>query len=213
MHWRDRDRPGFRFAEKSNISIQPIVAPALVGTSRRDCLRHAVSFSRIVIIGRPGGGKSTLARAIGGRMGLPVVHLDRLFWLPGWVAVDRATFRRRIADALAGGRWVVEGNYPGALDLRLPRADLLVEVELPRARCIARLLWRACRHRGRDRADRPDGCPERFNRRLLARAWHFGRDTAPKLEKGIARHGPGVHRIRLASDREMAAFLAGLEAG
>lgn len=38
---------------------------------------------RILILGCGGAGKSTLARRLGAATGLPVVHLDGLYWQPG----------------------------------------------------------------------------------------------------------------------------------
>lgn len=165
---------------------------------------------RIVVVGCSGGGKSTLARALGDRLGLPVVHLDVLFWQPGWVGSAREPFRARVAEALAGDRWVVDGSFANTLDLRLPRADLLVVVDLPRWRCIVRALRRVVRYHGRNRPDLAPGCPEQLDWPFLRYIWNYRRDTWPKMEAGIAAHGPDVPRVRLASDRAMAAFLANL---
>ena len=78
---------------------------------------------RIVILGCSGSGKTTLAVRLGERLGLPVVHLDPLYWEPGWRAPDAAAFLARVADAIAGDAWVSEGNYRETFELRLPRAD------------------------------------------------------------------------------------------
>lgn len=66
---------------------------------------------RILVLGPSGAGKSTLARRVGDRLGIPVVHLDALYWQPGWVASAAGPFRERIAQAAAGDAWVIEGNY------------------------------------------------------------------------------------------------------
>jgi hypothetical protein len=51
---------------------------------------------------------------------LPVVHLDVLYWRLGWKASDKASFRVRVANAIAGEGWVVDGSYSGrAFDLTL----------------------------------------------------------------------------------------------
>lgn len=63
-------------------------------------------MQRIVILGNAGSGKSTLARALGKRLDLPVVHLDTLFWEPGWVEPDAEQFRLRVSEAIATDAWI-----------------------------------------------------------------------------------------------------------
>lgn len=41
-------------------------------------------YQKILVVGNGGAGKSTLSRRIGSALSLPVVHLDRLWWLNGW---------------------------------------------------------------------------------------------------------------------------------
>src|SRR5260370_41879570 len=91
---------------------------------------------RIVILGCAGSGKSTLARRLGRQPQLPVVHLDRQFWGPGWTWPDIPAFRARVADAIAGEAWISDGNYVlTSFDLTLPRADTIIILER------ARWLW------------------------------------------------------------------------
>ena len=87
---------------------------------------------RIVILGPSGAGKSTLARCLGARLGLPVVHLDAINWNPGWVQTEPERFRARLAEAAATESWVMDGNYTSHLDLRLPRAEAVIWLDLPR---------------------------------------------------------------------------------
>jgi adenylate kinase family enzyme len=97
-------------------------------------------MQRIVILGNAGSGKSTLARQVGERLHLPVVHLDKLFWGPGWSKPQNEAFRARVNEALSGDGWVCEGNYHRqTFDLRLPRADLVVWLNTPRLACLRRL--------------------------------------------------------------------------
>ncbi|HEY5008664.1 MAG TPA: hypothetical protein VII42_11705, partial [Caulobacteraceae bacterium] len=91
---------------------------------------------RIVILGNAGSGKSTLARRLGERLRLPVVHLDVLFWEPGWTEPDNEAFRTRVRAAIAGDDWISEGNYLSrTFDLRLPRAELVIWMDTPRLTC------------------------------------------------------------------------------
>lgn len=84
---------------------------------------------RVLIVGNSGGGKSTLARSLGAKLGLPVIHLDVLFWKPGWVESDRADFRVRVAEALQAPAWICDGNFTSSYDLRMPYADTIIWIE------------------------------------------------------------------------------------
>src|SRR3954453_4740611 len=97
---------------------------------------------RILVIGNSGGGKSTLSRRLGEKLGLPVVHLDVLFWKPGWVESDQPEFRARIAEALAGPAWVCDGSFDETFDLRMPLCDTIVWLDRPAWLCVIRAMAR-----------------------------------------------------------------------
>jgi adenylate kinase family enzyme len=67
-------------------------------------------IKRIMIIGGAGSGKSSLARALGGITGLPVVHIDTLYWQPGWVMRPREKIGRLTIQAADQDAWIFEGN-------------------------------------------------------------------------------------------------------
>jgi adenylate kinase family enzyme len=162
---------------------------------------------RIVITGSCGSGKSHLARHLGQQLGLPVVHLDVLFWLPGWEKPDVAEFRARVANEHTGDAWVSDGNFAAdSFDMRLRRADTVIYLDRSRWLCIFRVIWRALVERARP--DLPRGCTERPDWELLADIWDFEKVSCPRLEAARIAHSPDVRVIRLRSDREIAAFLA-----
>ena len=140
-------------------------------------------MQRVVILGCSGAGKSTFARALGSRLGLPVVHLDALFWQPGWKEPDNQAFRAAVASAIAGDAWISDGNYVSrTFDLRLPRADTVIFVHQPRWLCAFRILWRWLTSLvGRTRADLAPGCPETFDWKFLLWTWNFQRQTQPRI--------------------------------
>ena len=92
---------------------------------------------RILILGCGGAGKSTLARRLGAATGLPVVHLDGLYWQPGWVAMERAAWRRTVENEIAKDAWIIDGNFGSSLELRLSRAQAAVYLDYSRAVCLA----------------------------------------------------------------------------
>ncbi|QQA43686.1 hypothetical protein [Pelagovum pacificum] len=124
-------------------------------------------MQRVMIVGGPGSGKSTLARALGAVTGLPVVHIDRIHWKPGWVPADRAEKDRLCHKVHMQDRWIFEGGHSVTWPERLERADTLVWLDLPVALRQWRVFRRTLRDYGRSRADLPDACPERFDRQTL----------------------------------------------
>ena len=171
-----------------------------------------MSMQRIVILGSAGTGKSTLARRLGERLNLPVIHLDALNWQPDWKALPPDVFRARLAEAIAGDAWITDGNYALlTFDLRLPRADLIIWVDRSRLHCLWRVFRRALRSLFSTHEHLAPGCPERFDRRFWDRLkyiLHFKRVNRPRIESARLLHGPQVPVIFLRSDREIAVFLS-----
>ncbi|WP_166220591.1 AAA family ATPase [Pseudomonas atagonensis] len=167
-------------------------------------------MQRIVILGNSGSGKSTLARDIGRLLALPVVHLDPLFWEPGWIEPDNEAFRERVRQAIAGDAWVCEGNYSRrTFDLRLPRADLIIWLDTPRLTCLHRVILRSALNR--PRADLPAGCTERLDKGflvLLKYVWNHHRANRPAIEALRLVTAPEVPVIHLRGARQVSAFLA-----
>jgi adenylate kinase family enzyme len=164
---------------------------------------------RAVILGCSGSGKSTLAVRLGEKLGLPVVHLDILYWRPSWQPPDREGFRARVAEAIAGDGWISEGNYRETFDLRLPRADVVIILKRARWLCLWHVLWRSIFQRGK-RPDLPAGCPERTDWDLLKFIWRFETATWPCIEAARTEHGSSVPVVHLRNDREIREFLAKL---
>ena len=87
---------------------------------------------RIVVVGPGGAGKSVLARKMGERLGLPVIHLDALYWRPGWVQTPKDEWKAKVRELLSGERWIIDGNYGGTAGLRMAAADTIVLLDFPR---------------------------------------------------------------------------------
>lgn len=178
---------------------------------RLSAFRDLAVLRRVVVLGRSGSGKTTLAVRIGARLGLPVVHLDRLYWQPDWQEPDTESFLARVAAAVAGDAWVSEGNYRETFPLRLPRADAVVVLDRSRWLCLWRVLWRTYVRPGR-RPDLPPGCPEQVDWRLIKLIWSFDRRVWPRIDAARLADGPDIPLIRLHNALEVAAFLKSLPA-
>lgn len=120
-------------------------------------------MQRVMIIGPCGSGKSTLSFALAKRLGLPLIHMDKLNWQPGWIDSPDDVLLARVEEAVSGDRWLIEGNYGGTMAPRLARADTVIYLDYPVPLCFWRMLKRVWHYRGRVRPDMTEGCPERFD--------------------------------------------------
>jgi len=165
---------------------------------------------RMALIGCSGAGKSTAARTLASLTGLPIHHLDRLYWRPGWVEPDEREWRA-VQDALVTEpRWVIDGNYTTTLDIRLARADLVLLFDFPTWLCLWRVVRRVFGLRGQVRPDMGEGCPERFDLEFLIFVLTFRRAVLPRVRERVA--ASGVRCIILRSPGDVRRFLESVKA-
>ena len=163
-------------------------------------------MQRILIIGCSGAGKSTLARKLGEKTGLPVVHLDALFWKPGWVESEREVFDARVLAELEKPAWIIDGNYARTLPVRLEKCDTVIYLDFPRWLCILGVLKRVLTTYGTVRPDMPEGCPERFDWEFLKWVWNFNRNNREKTWVQLEKL-PAEKVMILKNRREVRRFL------
>ena len=163
-------------------------------------------MQRIIIIGCGGAGKSTLARKLGEKTGLPVVHLDQIWWSPGnWEHLSQEEFDELLLKELAEERWILDGNFNRTLDLRLERADTVIYLDFTCWQCLWGWLGRVIKNWGHAREDMAPGCNERFNTEMAGWIWNFNKQNRQKyLEKLNGWHGE-VHILH--NRREVRQFL------
>lgn len=163
-------------------------------------------MERILIIGCSGSGKSRLARILGKELGLPVVHLDQLWWQADWQNVTVEEFDSRLAMALSMDRWIIDGNYSRTMDARLAACDTIIYLDYSRLSCLWGMLQRVLGNYGKNRTDMPDGCPERFDWEFVKFIWKFNENNRVINYTCIAKY-KHAKAIVLKSRKEAKAFL------
>ncbi len=138
-------------------------------------------FQRILIVGSGGAGKSTLSKKLGEMWSLPVVHLDALFWQPGWKPLPRPEFIEKVTLELAKPQWIIDGNYDSSIQLRAQNADLIIFLDFSNILCVYRACKRAWVYRGTTRPDMGVGCPEKIDAEFIRWIWRFPKDAKPEI--------------------------------
>jgi adenylate kinase family enzyme len=146
---------------------------------------------------------------------VPHVELDALNWGPNWTMVPVEVFRERVAQAIEGDGWVIDGNYAGrgARDLVWPRADTVIWLDPPLTTIFARLFERAVRRiRSGEELWPGTGNRETFRNQFLSRDtlfwWALKTHHRRRRELPVILARPEyehlfVHRFRRAVEAEV----------
>ncbi|WP_165442982.1 topology modulation protein [Senegalia massiliensis] len=135
-------------------------------------------YSRIIIIGNNGSGKSFLAKELSIITELPVVHLDLEFWLPNWGQPSKEEWVNKQANIVSKEKWIIEGNHTGTMELRFKAADLVILLDINRLVCLASVFMR----NGKIRSDIPQYLKEKFDIgffKMCTGLWSFSKTRKP----------------------------------
>jgi adenylate kinase family enzyme len=170
-------------------------------------------MKRIVVTGPIGAGKSELARGLGTRLGIRVLHLDTLFWKPGWVATPPGEWEELQRRELGAPEWIVDSQADDMLPDWLHTADAVVFLDASPLRC----LWRVGRRRLKRRTSvgvPAETRPAPVHRALLKfvrNQWRYRRRVRSELLSELARDRDGRRVVILRRRDETAAFVQRLD--
>ena len=167
---------------------------------------------RVLVIGSGGAGKSTFAARLAEHTGLPLIHLDSLYWSPGWVEPPKAAWVEIVEQLVAGDEWIMDGNYGGTLNQRLAACDTVFFLDLPRIVCLWRVIVRRIRFRRRTRPDMTSGCPERLTWKFLRWIWSYPLQRRAKVLSRLSGLRPDQRAVVLQSAAEVEDFFRSLPA-
>ena len=170
----------------------------------------------VAILGPAGAGKSWLARELAVALELPVDHLDRLYWTPGWVPTPEQEWEALQRREVERESWIADGLQEGRIGLPhhwLDAADTIVFIDAS----LLSSVWRVVRRRLGSQAgpEMPADCkPAPFYRafpKFLRLLWLYRRTVRDDILAELERR---QHRQRVAvlrSGEDVRSFLAGVK--
>ena len=108
-------------------------------------------MKKIIVIGCPGSGKSTFSRALHNKTGIPLYHLDMMYWNSDKTTVENSVFLRRLSAVLEKGEWIIDGNYSSTMELRMAACDTVIFLDYTLDVCLEGIRERV----GKPRSDMP----------------------------------------------------------
>lgn len=165
-----------------------------------------------MILGCGGAGKSTLAKALHEITGLPLIHLDQLYWKPNWEETEKQEWEAIVEAASDKKQWIMDGNYSSTMDFRLRKADTIIFLDRSRWLCLYRVMKRIFIHYGKTRPDMAEDCNERFKWDFVHYVLRYNQTRRPKILKKISALKTSKQVFILRNEHEVNTYLKHLTA-
>jgi adenylate kinase family enzyme len=175
---------------------------------------YVVAVKRIAVTGPAGAGKSRLARELGDLLAIRVLHLDALFWKPGWVPTPSSEYEALQRRELAGDSWIVDAQFDDALHDWLRAADTVVFIDASPLRCLWRVSKRRLNRGASVGAPAPAGKPAALHRSVLKfvrNQWRYRRRVRRAVLAELAREREGRRIVVVRRDSDAVAFLRSVD--
>lgn len=140
-------------------------------------------MEKVIVIGSPGAGKSTFARSLRDRTGLPLYYLDMLWHKPDRSNVSREEFDTALQALIKKDRWIIDGNYQRTLELRLRECDTVFLLDYPLEFCLAGAEARI----GKKREDMP-WIESEFDEEFKAWIINFPKEQLPQIYELLKKY-------------------------
>ncbi|WP_058302598.1 DNA topology modulation protein [Gorillibacterium timonense] len=167
-------------------------------------------MKRVLVLGCSGSGKSTFSVQLGERTDLPVIHLDSLYWKPGWIASQEKEWDEIINQLLLKDNYILDGNYTKTIQKRLKEVDTVFYFDFSRYLCLYRVVKRRILNHGKTRRDMTEGCIEKIDFEFIKWIWNYKKRNRPKIIKTLEEVKDDKEIIIFRTRKEVREYLLSL---
>lgn len=158
-------------------------------------------MSRIAVIGSPGGGKSYFSKRLSKATGIPLYHMDNIYWHADKTHITREELVRAVDEIMQRNEWIIDGNYISTMEQRVKGADLIFYLDLSTEQCLEGIRSRV----GKPRSDMP-WFEEEPDEDFIDFVIKFRDETKPLIEEILMRYKE-KKVVRFTTREEMDTFL------
>lgn len=168
-------------------------------------------MKRILVFGNGGSGKSTLSVTLGDLLHLPVIHLDKYFWQPNWIATPVDDWNIIVESFSDSEEWIIDGNYSRTMNIRIKRADLIIFLDMPNMLCLYRIFKRRIKYNRKTRPDMNEECTEKLDLEFIKWVWNFKKRNRAKILDKLEVASKTKRIIILKNRKQVNEFIEGLK--
>ena len=161
-------------------------------------------MKKVIVIGCPGSGKSTVSRALHDKTGIPLYHLDMMYWNADKTTVEKRVFLELLSSVLEKDEWIIDGNYGSTMELRMAACDTVFLFDLTVDICLDGAISRI----GKGRYDIP-WIETELDPSFMREIEEFPNKNLPTIYALIDKYKDGITVVVFKSREEADAFLNG----
>ena len=141
-------------------------------------------MKKVIVIGCPGSGKSTFSKSLHKATGIPLFHLDVLFWNADKTTVEKAVFLDRLSKILRDETWIIDGNYGSTMELRMQACDTVIFLDYPVKVCLDGIKER----KGKSRSDLPWTEPDEDDEEFIEFIKNYNSQSRPHVMELLKKY-------------------------
>ncbi|MCK8058204.1 MULTISPECIES: AAA family ATPase [unclassified Fusibacter] len=146
---------------------------------------------KIIIIGSPGSGKSTLSKKLSEALNLPLLHLDRIYHIDNHRQITREALMNQVYDFdHKNESWIIDGNFISTAEKRIELSDTIIYMKLPTDICLENIHKRAIEYKDKPRSDMAPGFKDGpMDDEFVSFVKNFSKDTSPLIDELLIKYG------------------------